>query len=942
MPALPGARSAHVTPDFAQAIDYVPAMSSFRHHYLVALALITLVACDDDPSASDATDVTQLTDATDATGDANDAVQDSGEVVVPPPIDLALVPPTGVVVAGIAEKPADLVGGPKAEGQLGDFVLANASARFLIEGIRPAGGYRQFGGLLVDADLQPGGEDRLGELWLVWNLRAFRPDTIEVTSDGRDGTAIVRATGRTTRYAWVDAILGDLLVADPIDLALTYEYRLAPDTTTLELVVSFHNDQADVADVRLPAVAMNMGDGAPAYTPGPGLASISGGTSWIWTGGVGLERGYGFIPPAGMVPTALFQQTNVQLSTLPGFQLEAGASTSFSFHFVVSDDGSTTIDKARAALHGLTLAPLHGRVSGETPWASDEGEDVPSNTGGRAWVAVTREADVLALTPILPDGSWSTVVSPGDVQVQAFAPGRGGSEPKLVTAAVGSDPEIDLELPGLGQVVARVRDPDGNAIPAQVSFFRVDAPSPFAPEPVRFDPDWGRERSVVAFQVDSQITAQLLPGEYRVVASRGYSWEIDEATVTVAPGTSQTLEFTLEKTVDDAGWSAADLHLHAFWSPDSEVPYPVRLRQAAANDVSLPVFTEHTYIGPIAPSLAAAGVAEWVTPLHGQEVSTVEYGHFGAYPLVYNATLPSGGAVFEHGWPGTGLFDAIRAQHDGEIIVQVNHPRVSSNIQAYFDSIGLDTTTLVAAKKPERWTLDWDTLEVFNDGCGTGGGNAEALQDWFNLNDLGLKKTLSSGSDSHNEANGVGDVRSWIAVERSAVEADHRAVVAPLRERRTFVSCGPFVRFAARDGTGMGGETAVEDDGEIHFAVRVEAPSWMQVDRVRLLENGVVVDEVVLADWARPDGLRAGVRYDDELVATPLADAWYIVEVVGSGGLWPIQTGDSPYALTNPIDIDQDGDGVWTPPAETHTTRPASARRFPAQDRRALPHSHHH
>ena len=113
----------------------------------------------------------------------------------------------------------------------------------------------------------------------------------------------------------------------------------------------------------------------------------------------------------------------------------------------------------------------------------------------------------------------------------------------------------------------------------------------------------------MAFQIESQITTHLLPGDYRVVASRGYSWEIAEMTISVAPGTSQTLDFELEKAVDDRGWVAADLHLHAFWSPDSEVPYPVRLRQAAANDVSLPVFTEHTYMGPLAPSLAESGVA---------------------------------------------------------------------------------------------------------------------------------------------------------------------------------------------------------------------------------------------------------------------------------------------------------------------------------------------
>jgi len=215
------------------------------------------------------------------------------------------------------------------------------------------------------------------------------------------------------------------------------------------------------------------------------------------------------------------------------------------------------------------------------------------------------------------------------------------------------------------------------------------------------------------------------------------------------------------------------------------------------------------------------------------------------------------------------------------------------------------------------------------------------VQDWFNLNDLGLRKTLSSGSDSHSEAAGIGMPRSWIKVDRLAVEADHEAIVAPLRARHAFVSCGPFVSFTALDGTQMGGETAVDEAGEARFVVRVEAPRWMQIDRVRLLQNGVSVAEVALADWVRPADLRAGIRFDGELVATPTADAWYVVEVVGSGGLWPIDASQNPYAMTNPIEVDVDGDGVWTPPVQTNTTRPASARQVPAKSR-AHDHGHHH
>lgn len=882
----------------------------------IAIAVLALLACGggSDEATRDTASEPEVVVDEDIAPEADADTEPSP----PDPIDLAEVPPEGVVVAGVAEKAADLVGGPKAEGQLGDLVLANHRARFLIEAARPAGGYRQFGGNLVDADLQPGGEDRFSELWLVWNLRAFRADSVEVVSDGRDGLAVVRASGRITRYAWVDAVLGDLLIADPIDFATVYEYRLAPDSNVLELAVTFDNDRDETARVRLPAVAMNMGDGAPAFTPGPGLASIAGGTPWTWTGGVGLERAYALIPPPGSSPVALFQETNVQISQLTAFDLAPGETRTLTFQYVVADDGATTIAEVYADLHDTEVAVLTGAVRGDSGWADDDGEARPSNTFGRSWVALTRGSDVLALTPVRDDGSWRAAIPPGEVTIQAFAPGRGGSEPVHLEDAAAAPP-IELELPDLGRVVVRVRDPAGDVVPAQVTIIRLDAPSPFAPEPVRYGDDWGRGRSVVAYQTGSQIVAQLLPGQYQVVASRGYSWEVAAVDASVAPGTMQTIELTIEKTVDDSGWVAADLHLHAFWSPDSEVPYPARLRQAAANDVSLPVFTEHTYIGPLEEPVLEAAVSEWVTPVSGHEVSTVEYGHFGVFPWAYDPTLPSGGALFEHGWEGAELFEAMREHRHHEVVVQVNHPRSSTNIKAYFGSIGLDSTTLEASVRPDRWTLDWDSIEVFNAGCRDRGGNHRTLEDWFNFNDLGIIKTLGSGSDSHSEAEGIGHPRSWIAVSRSDVAADPGAIVAPLRARRTFVSCGPFVRFSAADGTPMGGRTRVDEAGGVRFEVRVEAPSWMIIDRVRLLENGRPVEDVDVGAWSRPDGLAPAVRFDGTIAATPAADAWYVIEVVGSGGLWPLDSED-PYALTNPIEVD-DGDGVWIPPAETNTTR---------------------
>ncbi len=903
-------------------------VSSFSRRLLrlVPIALIALPglgACDDDPgdAVTDTSDLPDSDTAPDPDATDPDATSDTGPDVPYVPPDLAVRPAPGTVVAGVSVKTADLVGGPKAEGQLGDFILENNVATFLVEGVRPCGGYRQYGGALVDADLQPGGEDRLGELWLVWNLFAFRPDSAEVVSDGSDGLAVVRVTGRTEPYAWIQSLLGGVLLAEPLDIRVIYEYRLAPDTNVLELLVRLENDGAAAADVSLPVLASNQGDGAFAFAPGSGLDEAEGPMDWV--GAVGLTRSYGFIPNPAEPPVALFQATNVQIALLPQMLIAAGDTRELRFHYVVTDDGTTAIEATRAAIHDLDTLTISGTVQGDIGFIDEE---VPSHTNGKSWVAITRETSVLALTPIRPDGTFSAVVPGTDpVTVQAFAPSR-GSSPQVDVSA--STTTLALTLPALGELIVRVRSDKGDIIPAQVDVFRENAPDPFAPNGLRFEPDWGRSRSTVLFHTDEQAKAHLLPGEYRVVASRGYSWELDEASITVAPGTTQTVDLVLVEAVDTTGWVAADLHIHAFWSPDADVPYPVRLRQAAANDVALPVFSEHTYLGNVEPYRAEAGVDEWVTPVPGQEVSTVEYGHFNAYPLRHDPTAPSGGAIFEHGRVGTELFDAIRAQHDGDIVLQINHPRVSSPTQAYFKAVDLDSANLIA-NNPDRWFTGWDLLEVFNERCRGDAGNDETLQDWFNLNDNGIMKALGSGSDSHSEAAGLGHPRSWIPIPHSAAKADITALVAPLRSRKSFVSCGPFVRFTTADDQPTG-SLVPATNGNISFKARVEAPTWIAVDRVRLLENGVPIVEIDLATWDRPTDLPLTVRFDGTLEASPLKDAWYVLEVVGSGGLWPLEPGDDPYAMTNAIQVDAEGDDNWVPPAISGTTRPKANRQLPA------------
>lgn len=866
----------------------------------VSLLLLFVAACGDDPAADggDAGDTVEP-EVEEIAPDVEDVDPDE-EADAPEPLTLGEPVPSGRVIAGVATRQEHLVAGPKAEGQLGDLVMANQRATFVIEGARRAGGYRMWGGHLVDVVID-GLPDRFGELWWGWNLEVFVPEEAVVISDGADGVAHVRVTGRTGPYPWVDSFLRVFLNPAPADLTATYDYRLEPDAPRLELTITLSNHGTAEVDLEFPLMAMNMGDGAKSFAPGLGFETVPMAFGISWLGAVGPEASYALGTRETL--TGIFSYSAIDILTLDPTRIGPGEELRYEMAYVASTDGTP----------GLVTEIDRWLGVPTTEVAIEGGVDGPSDG---AWVVVTDAESSFRVggLVLVKDGRYRVEVPAGRWSVQAWAPGIGGSEPVVVEASAG---DVDLVLPEPATLSVTIRDAtSGDPIPGQLSVFREPGTdSPFAPAAVRLDVDPRSGRTAMIFAVHPETTAQVPAGRYRAVASRGYSYELAEEVLDLEPGERRVVDLAIERAVDTGGWLAADFHLHAQWSSDSDVPYDTRVRQAAANGVTLPVLTEHANIGDLLPAAELAGVGDYVTAIPAQEVTTFEYGHFNAFPLVYDPSAPSGGAVFEHGHEGAALFDAMRAQQPDQVLIQVNHPRSTSrSFFAYFGYLGFDAKTGTAAF-PERLTDNWDLLEVFNGECVGDPQNDAALLDWFDLTNLGWRKTLSSGSDSHRLSSGVGHPRNWIALEPAAVALDPQAIVEPLMARKTFVSCGPFVRFSASDGAGMGEMTGVDGDGEVAFSVIVEAPTWIAVDAVNLLENGVVIASVTLEDpHGGPDPERPALRFDGVLTATPERDSWYAVEVVGSGSLSPVELGDVPYAMTNPIEVDRDGDGVWTPP----------------------------
>jgi len=869
------------------------------------------VGCSNEPKpAQDSStgDSTHIVDALAEVVDASvqDAATTDSSAVTPKNYDLSENLPSDQVRAGIVDDPNELLTGPKAEGRLGDIKVYNSRVAFVIEGVRRASGYRYWGGHPVDAAAIENGvplPDTYGEFFRSWNFTVFEPKEVTIVDDGAlSGEAHVQIAGGTGIYYFAEHFLTSILTSDPVDFEVIYDYRLGADDDALRLDITLRNRTSDAVWVDFPLLMSNAGDGAYPYTPGLGFMEGEIGAVVPYFLAGAHKQSYSWINDIGDMQTFL-TVGGVTLLTDDSYKIEGDQEKTQTVYLAVSSRGPDGIERIYRSIRGASSSlGVQGKVV------------LPDTASGRKkWIAAKDGEVIASLAPVAEDGTFELGLDEGVYTLQAFVRGHAASEPVIV--GVGQDLGlVELEIPEPAIVEVTVIDrATGEPSPTRIMFDTVGGtPSSFAPDPLRpidkFSPG---NRNASIHSATGKETVVVPAGTYNVIATRGFSYEYEQRSITLEPGVNEPIAMEIERVVDTTGWLSADFHIHALWSPDSYVPYDVRVLQAVANDLDLPILTEHVYAGGFQETIEELEVDDLVHGIVGQEVTTFVYGHFNAFPLVWDPSKPNMGAVFPYDKAAPELFENIRSKAGGDVVIQVNHPRGTA-AGAYFTFVGLDAEADTVVQ-PEHWSTNWDAIEVFNGSC-NGGSTLEEVADWVGLTNNGYRKTLASGSDVHKESALPGTPRNWIRVTRDEVIADSKNLVPAVRDRNLFVSCGPFVRFTAlgADDTEveLGQMVGVNAQGEAVLNVVVEAPSWIALSELRLWENGIVVDTVDISTSVDPV-----VRLVDSFTVKPQKDAWYAVEVIGSGNLWPVDN-STPYALTNPIEVDANGDGVWTPPAK--------------------------
>ena len=480
-----------------------------------------------------------------------------------------------------------------------------------------------------------------------------------------------------------------------------------------------------------------------------------------------------------------------------------------------------------------------------------------------------------------------------------------------VFGATALAPAPPLRLAAEAALAFDVRDADtGQPIPCKLTFVGVDG----TPDPSFTRVDIARqegEGAIAAFNRVMSLTgigvARVALGTYDVTVSRGPEWEIYTAKRLKLTAHGATVTARIRHVVDTHGWLSADFHVHAARSSDSRVPMYDRIFEFAADGVEMITATDHNVISDYEPYIKELDAGRYLTSAVGDELTTNGWGHFGAFPLPRDTERAGEGAVLVHGRRPDDFFKDVRRDAP-DAIINVHHPRIDAEI-GYFDLGQFDARADRAGRPGFSW--DFDALEVMNGYQDPVRRSVDrVVDDWFALMNHGHLVTATGNSDTHHLTYNIGGYpRNYVKVREDRPErVDAKEVATAIRFHHVLFTTGPFVTLSVNGGTI--GDLIPAKGGKAHAEVIVQAAPWVAVSRVTLYLNGEEVKRWTVAPDTKPE------RFHETFDLTTNRDGYVVVRVDGDQSLAPV-VGDRktftayPFALTNPVFLDVDGDGKY-------------------------------
>ena len=486
---------------------------------------------------------------------------------------------------------------------------------------------------------------------------------------------------------------------------------------------------------------------------------------------------------------------------------------------------------------------------------------------------------------------------------------------EIVQVESGGENRFVLTDPSHGVLRIKIQNSDGHYVPGKVTFIGLyPTRTPyFEPEnPVNSGRGWETFKNS-CFPEEEGMEVRLPIGNYLVYASRGPEYTMETKIVEIFEGESETFVFRIDKVVQTENLLSVDPHMHTIYS-DGRMDIAERIRSVVAEGVDVAIATDHNYINDYQPTLRKLGLNRYLATIVGNEVTRGRVIHFNTYPLQQKKNEPNNGAIDPRKETASPLFQASR-QNDPGALLQVNHPR--SGTKGYFNNFALDPVSASFADK--ELDLSFDVLEAMN-GPFFYSSNEQSIIDWFNLMNRGYFFPIVGSSDSHTIDGGhPGYSRTYIYYSGKKGDAlDVPSVIQAMKKGHSFATNGPLMNLRI-DGTHIPGDTFTATDGSVDIGITVESPPWISVGMVRLIVNGqrTIVFPV--------DHSEDAVLKFSGKISLPLEKDCYIAaEALGKKSLFPVHQSRAwsglrrdatiPYAVTNPIFVDVDGNGRFDPP----------------------------
>jgi hypothetical protein len=486
---------------------------------------------------------------------------------------------------------------------------------------------------------------------------------------------------------------------------------------------------------------------------------------------------------------------------------------------------------------------------------------------------------------------------------------------ELVEVKAGGENTFTLACPPLGELKVRLKDGQGKPLPGKVSFLGIDPTmSPyFEPEnPIETGRDWeGFKNS--CFPGEDGLVVRLPVGTYLAAASRGPEYSVEHRVIEVLEKDNPDLTLVIDRVVETPGLLAFDPHMHTNRS-DGDPSVSERIRSVVAEGIEVLNATDHNQITDYGPYLKELGLDRELTVIPGSEVTTRDILHYNTYPMEIRPGELGNGAILAAADSASPLFAASRQKNPGAVL-QVNHPRAGD--LGYFNNCNLDQES--AANAVPELDLAFDLLEVLN-GPYFYASNRVAIEDWFHLLNRGYRFSIVGSSDCHGiDRQEPGYSRTYVSVpDEKQKPLDRAALVSALKKGRSFVTNGPMIALKVDSLYGPG-DLVPANGQRAEISIRVWGAPWVDVKEVRLVLNGK--RQIIFPVQAGEASIDKFVR---EIGLSLTEDTYICVEALGGKTLFPVlqsaswsgkaEDGTLPYALTNPVFVDVDGNGRFDPP----------------------------